>query len=137
MFKVTGRMGALVLGVLMMAGGSTAVSAGQIKGSLPQNPCALFYQLQKNRSFDVVKVQIINDQKGLVDVMILGLPRKVQVTLNGMDVSRQKADSRQIVCGREAVGEFARYDLSAADMDAGFFEIKAGQLGDSRSIQIK
>ncbi len=100
------------------------------------DPCAMFYSLRKDRSYDVVKVQVLGVQNGVAGVMILGLPKRVNITLNGMDVSHLKSDSRPIQCGREQVGELSSYDLRSLNIDAGYFEVQAGNLSDALSVQI-
>lgn len=100
------------------------------------DPCAMFYSLRKDRFYDVVKVQVLGVQHGVVGVMILGLPKRVNVTLNGMDVSHLKNDSRPVQCGREQVGELSSYDLRSLNIDSGFFEVQAGSLSDGMSVQI-
>lgn len=104
----------------------------------PQNPCALFYSKQKNKRFDVVDLSILRANQGRVEVMILGLPKKVSANINGIDVSRNVANVKQIQCGREAVGEFRLYDLSKLkNMDAGYFQINADNLQAGTSINLK
>ena len=130
------------LGSLFYLGLLLVNSSPVLAQSLPPsgqalNPCALFYQLQQGKSYTVVKVQVLGVKDGLVATMVLGLPRNVLVDFNGIDVSSRKVDSQQIICGREAVGELSSYDVSGLNMDAGFFQIRADHLKDSRSIQLR
>ena len=112
----------------------TTAQAAQ-RGGMPRNDCATFYARQHGESYDVVAVDIVGVTQGVVGVRILGLPRKVIATVNGMVV--KKMDSRQIVCGREAVGEYALYDLKPFKIDAGYFEVRADGLKASSSVQLK
>lgn len=105
------------------------------RGGLPRNDCATFYARQQGTSYDVVAVDIVGVSQGVVGVRILGLPKQVRATVNGMVV--KKLDSQQIVCGREAVGEYALYDLKPLKLDAGYFEVSADGLKASRSVQVK
>ena len=76
---VTTAVAASLLGIgLLSASAPVQAAPTVIQG---QNPCALFYQLQKGKRYDVVKVQILGAHQGLVDVMILGLPKKVNATV--------------------------------------------------------
>ena len=85
----------------------------------------------------MVKVQILGAHQGLVDVMILGLPKKVNATVNGMEVNRQKSKSEQIVCGKEAVGSLSSYDLRSLNIDAGYFQIYADGITVGKSLQLR
>lgn len=105
------------------------------RGGMPRNDCATFYARQQGESYDVVAVDIVGVTQGVVGVRILGLPRTLRATINGMAV--KKLDSRQIVCGREAIGEYALYDLKPFKIDAGYFEVRADGLKASRSVQLK
>lgn len=119
---------------LMLVLGLNSTAAAQRAG-MPRNDCATFYARQQGNSYDVVLVEIVGVTQGVVGVRILGLPRKVVATLNGIPV--KKLDSRQIVCGREAVGEYALYDLKPLKLDAGVFEVRADGLKASRSVSVK
>lgn len=126
-----------VMGVVMILFfGSGSAHAQTNQRVTPTNPCALYASLQNSPSNKVVKVQVLGSQNGVVGVMVLGLPRKVNATLNGMDISRLKSDSRQIVCGAKAVGELSSYDLRSTNMDAGYFQIQADHLSDGQSVTI-
>lgn len=104
----------------------------------PNNPCALFSMKQKNKGYDVVDLSIVGNNQGKVEVMVLGLPKKVSANVNGIDVSRNLVSTKQIQCGREAVGEFRLYDLSSLkNMDSGFFQIKADSLQAGQSVNIR
>ena len=123
--------------VSLVLGSSMAlVAALPTMASAAVDPCALFYSLKKDASYDVVKVQVLGVQNGVAGVMILGLPKRVNVSLNGMDVSRLKNDSRPIQCGSEQVGELSSYDLRSLGIDAGYFEVQSGSLSDGMSVQI-
>lgn len=123
--------------VSLVLGSSMALAATlPTMASAAVDPCALFYSLKKDVSYDVVKVQVLGVQNGVAGVMILGLPKRVNVSLNGMDVSRLKNDSRPIQCGREQVGELSSYDLRSLGIDAGYFEVQSGSLSDGMSVQI-
>lgn len=128
----------VVSAVAMMGATFTApaaVAAPALVGG--QNPCVLFYQNQKGKRFDVVQVEILGAQQGVVDVMILGLPKRVNASINGIDVNRQKSRSEQIVCGKEAVGSFSSYDLNSLNIDAGFFQIYADGFTVGKSLQLR
>lgn len=132
---VTTAVAASLLGIgLLIASAPVQAAPTVIQG---QNPCALFYQLQKGKRYDVVKVQILGAHQGLVDVMILGLPKKVNATVNGMEVNRQKSKSEQIVCGKEAVGSLSSYDLRSLNIDAGYFQIYADGFTVGKSLQLR
>lgn len=123
--------------VSLVLGSSMALAATlPTMASAAVDPCTLFYSLKKDASYDVVKVQVLGVQNGVAGVMILGLPKRVNVSLNGMDVSRLKNDSRPIQCGREQVGELSSYDLRSLGIDAGYFEVQSGSLSDGMSVQI-
>ena len=123
--------------VSLVVGSSMALAATLPNmASAVVDPCALFYSLKKDASYDVVKVQVLGVQNGVAGVMILGLPKRVNVSLNGMDVSRLKNDSRPIQCGSEQVGELSSYDLRSIGIDAGYFEVQSGSLSDGMSVQI-
>lgn len=117
----------------------SSYAAVPLKGSIPQNPCAAFYALQKTSTdFSVVKVQLLGVQNGVVGVMILGLPKHVQVSMNGIDLSKYLSDTTQIQCSRQAVGELRSYDLSnMPNMDAGYFQIKADSKSAGASISLQ
>lgn len=128
---------ALVVVLLSMLWGvSNSVQAAPIM-SVAQNPCARFYELQKGRLYDVVDVQILGVNHGVVDIMVLGLPKRINAAINGIDVNRQQISSKQIVCGREAIGNFISYDLNALNMDAGFFQVNADGVRTGASLQLK
>ena len=140
---VTTAVAASLLGIgLLSASAPVQAAPTVIQG---QNPCALFYQLQKGKRYelqkgkryDVVKVQILGAHQGLVDVMILGLPKKVNATVNGIEVNRQKSKSEQIVCGKEAVGSLSSYDLRSLNIDAGYFQIYADGFTVGTSLQLR
>lgn len=116
-----------------------AAHAAPVQGSIPQNPCATFAQLQKQRNdMSVVKVQVLGVQNGIVGVMILGLPRHVQATVNGIDVKQYLSDTQQIQCGCNAIGELRSYDLrNIPNMDAGYFQIQADRLTSGASINLR
>lgn len=125
----------LGLGGGMQTAAAESVSLRDVAAN--RNPCALFYSLRKNNSVDVVKVEVLGQENGLVGVMILGIPNKVNVTLNGLDVSRQKTHSQQIICGKEAIGEFRAYDVRSLNMDAGYFQVYAGGFTVGKSLKFK
>lgn len=116
---------------------SPAVADATAQRVTPTNPCALYAQLRKDASPDVVKVQILGVQNGVAGVMILGLARRVNVSLNGVDMRLNKVHSQQIVCGREAIGELSAYDLSATGMDAGYFQVQADTIVEGQSLVIR
>lgn len=110
-----------------------------LKGAIPQNPCATFKFLQKTPTdYSVVKVDILGVQNGHVGVMILGLPKHVQATMNGIDAKPYLTDTQQIKCNRGVVGELRSYNLKAMpNMDAGYFQIKADRKSAGASISLK
>lgn len=124
--------------VLLSMAGEMGTSA-QAAPAMPQaqNPCAKFYELQKGRLYDVVDVQILGVKQGVVDIMVLGLPKRINATINGIDVNRQQIGSKQIVCGREAIGNYISYDLNALKMDAGFFQVNADGVRAGKALQLK
>lgn len=132
-------LGLILLWLYFASSILTQVQAAPVQGSLPQNPCATFAQLQKSRQdFSVVKVQVLGVQNGVVGVMILGLPKRVQATVNGIDVKQYLSDTTQIQCGRYAAGELRSYDLrSMPNMDAGYFQISADHLTSGRSVTLR
>ena len=132
---VTSAVAASLLGIGLLSASAPVQSAPTVIQG--QNPCALFYQLQKGKRYDVVKVQILGAHQGLVDVMILGLPKKVNATVNGMEVNRQKSKSEQIVCGKEAVGSLSSYDLRSLNIDAGYFQIYADGFTVGKSLNLR
>lgn len=113
--------------------------AAPIQGSLPQNPCATFASLQKSPTdTSVVRVQVLGVQQGIVGVMILGLPKHIEATVNGIDVKTYLSDTRQIQCGRTVAGELRSYDLrKLPNMDAGYFQIRADHLSSGMSINLR
>lgn len=129
----------MLLGLLY----ATKANAGYLQNGgysthAPSNACALFYSKQQNKRYDVVQVSILGANQGKVEVMILGLPKKVSANVNGIDVSRNLAGTKQIQCGREAVGEYRLYDLSRLNnMEAGFFQVTADNLQDGKSLNFK
>lgn len=124
----------LLCGALFSLSSSVQAAPTLVNG---QNPCVLFYQNQKGKRFDVVQVQILGARQGVVDVMILGLPKRVNATVNGIDVNRQRSASEQIVCGKEAVGSFSSYDLNSLNIDAGYFQIYADGFTVGKSLTLR
>lgn len=107
--------------------------------SLNVNPCQIFIQNQKSPTdFAVSHVEIISDSgQGDVAVMILGLPKKVFATFNGIDVSNLKTRSQGIKCSGRQIGEIAVYNLRSLNVDAGYFQVNAGRFGDGASINLR
>lgn len=132
---LTGTKSLLLMALLAVTFFSSAYGQA-LQRTYPTNLCALYASLKNDASNKVVKVEVLGNQNGVVGVMILGLPRRVNATLNGIDVSRLKSDSRQIVCGRVAIGELSSYDLRSSKMDAGYFQIQADTLQDGMSVSI-
>ena len=128
-----GVIGGGLIGCLL----ASSVVAAPLTAQDAQNNCVLFYSLQKGSSFKVVKVDVLDAENGVVSVRILGLPNKVSVTLNGMDMGRQKVDSQQIKCGREVVGEISSYDLRSLNIDAGYFQVYAGGFTVGKSVSLR
>lgn len=135
---------ALLLGTLSWSANANAAHVGAQVSSGAGNfkshatdPCSLYYALKKDGSNDVVKVQVLGVQNGVVGTMVLGNAKKVYATLNGIDVKKYKTDSTQIQCGREAVGELSSYDLRPMNIDAGYFELKAGPYVDGASLNLR
>lgn len=102
--------------------------------TMAQNPCALYESLRTSPNPGVVKVQVLGAQQGIVGVMILGLPKKLNVSLNGIDVSHLTSDKQQIVCGRGAIGELRSYDLRALKISGGYFQVQADSCLDGMSV---
>lgn len=102
------------------------------------NPCQIFIQKQKQpNNFEVNHVEILGDNgRGVVGVMILGLPKHVFATVNGIDVSNLKTDSTAVICSGQRVGELSSYDLRPLNIDAGYFQIKAGRFSDGRNVSM-
>lgn len=125
-------LGATALGCICMS----SAYAHNSQRVNPTNPCSLYAQLKNGPTNKALKVQVLGNQNGIVGVMILGLPKRVNATLNGIDVANLTTDQRQIICGREAVGELRSYDLRTSRMDAGYFQIQADTLVDGMSVSI-
>lgn len=128
-----------VLTGMCLALAALPANAAPIQGALPQNPCATFAALQRTPTdTSVVRVQILGVQQGIVGVMILGLPKHLEATVNGIDVKSYLSDTRQIQCGRTVAGELRSYDLrKLPNMDAGYFQIKADKLSAGTSINLR
>lgn len=136
-FAIMGIMLALMW--MFAASMQVASAAGPIKGAIPQNPCATYAALQKTPTdTSVVKVQLLGVQDGVVGVLILGLPKHVQATINGVDLRPYLSDTQQIQCNRKAVGELRSYDLrKLPNMDAGYFKIVADRISAGGSIMLR
>lgn len=144
-FSILQTLRFMVMGVILawmyfaLAFLQSVEAAGSSKGAIPQNPCAVYKSLQKTpMDTSVVKVQFLGVQNGRVGIMILGLPKHVQATMNGIDVKPYLEDTQQIICEHRAVGELRSYNLSQMQgMDAGYFQLKTDQKSVGASVNLR
>lgn len=131
MVRAVKLMGAALLSVAL----SAPLTVVQAQSLL--NPCALYANLKTSPHPGVVKVQVLGNQNGIVGVMILGMPKRLNVTFNGMDVSKFNSHSQQIICGREVGGEMREYDLRSFKISGGYFQVQADRLIDGMSVTLQ
>lgn len=103
------------------------------------DPCALFTYLQKNRSDMSVKhVRILGlNDRNIVGVMVLGLPRSMRITVNGIDITQYKTHSEQIICAQGAVGYLMSFDAGRVQADAAVIEVTADRVSASSSVTFR
>lgn len=93
--------------------------------NVPQTYCAQYANLKNSKRAEAVKAQILGVEGQVVPVLILGTPKHLKVTANGIDLKKYKTGEKALVCGAQRAGFTAYYDLSSLRMDAAVIEVKA------------
>lgn len=88
------------------------------------NVCNIYVQ-EKSLNQNFVYVNIASAQNNVIALLVLGYPKFLNVSVNGIDVKNTLLGSDDIICNGHLSGEIRYYDMKKVNVDAGVFEVRA------------
>ncbi len=98
------------------------------------NPCDVYDTLKNPLRAEIVDLRILKPKGYAVGIMIIGTPKNLRVTANGIDISSKKTKTEEIICSNHRAGETAWYDLKDLKADAVYIEVSSGSIKRGASI---
>lgn len=71
-----------------------------------------------------------------VDVLVLGTPKYLLPTFNGINVRKNVEKIDSIICHNKRAGEIRHYNLSGLNIESGVFTIQSGKLKASTKVDM-
>lgn len=99
--------------------------------------CDTYDRLKSPQSASILDLRILKPQGTKIGLLILGTPKDLRITANGISLKPYKVKSEEVICSRVRAGEIAWYDLKALKLDAAFIEAQSGTVKTQAQITFK
>ena len=86
------------------------------------NICKRFVQ-EKSLNKNFVYVNLAKDKDNVIALLVLGYPKFLNVSVNGIDVKNTQIGTDDVICNGHLAGEIRYYDMHKVNVDAGVFEV--------------
>lgn len=99
-----------------------------------QHACALYATRKEDKRNQALAVYYLGEKAGYAAVIVLGTPRQLQVSLNGISLTQYFIGAQELQCNHTRIGEMRLYNLQALPYHGALLQLQADGINSQATL---